>query len=200
MKFSNGSVTAVILAATWVMMTTTTEAATSRRRGLKNSKANNGNKFKLLAVQKGKGCYIYYGGESDVYTLSITDMEQETIQFQERPGRQASIISTGNFTQEFSTNFPLNDLPNAAISFQQGSTLIVQLSNPTPFDNGGSALGMKYTVKQSPSQAAVKSLADIAAAVNNDDVDNDGFVSDSSCSLFIDTYESDLIAYGNSLF
>ena len=128
-------------------------------------------------------------------------MNRDTIQFQERPGRQASIISTGNFTQEFSTNFPLNDLPNAAISFgqsnEQGRTLIVQLSNPSPFYDG---TGMKYTVKQSPSQAAVKSLADIAAADNNDDVDNDGFVSDSSCSLFIDTYESDLIAYGNSLF
>ena len=190
MKFSNGSITVVILAATWVTMTTTTEAATSRRRGLKNSKANNGNKIKLLAVQKGQGCSIYQV-ESDVYTLSIADMDPVTIQFQERPGRQASTISTGNFTQEFSTNFPLNDLPNAAISFgqsnEQGSTLIVQLSNPTPFDNGHNALGMKYTVKQSPSQAAVVLLAAIAAADNNDDVDNNDDYVGNSCSLFIDS-------------
>ena len=174
MKFSNGSITVVILAATWVTMTTTTEAATSRRRGLKNSKANNGNKIKLLAVQKGQGCSIYQV-ESDVYTLSIADMDPVTIQFQERPGRQASTISTGNFTQEFSTNFPLNDLPNAAISFgpsnEQGNTLIVQLSNPSPFNDD---TGMKYTVKQSQSQSSVVSL------------ENNGDLLDNSCSLFID--------------
>ena len=52
--------------------------------------------------------------------------------------------------------FPLDNLPNTAISFgqsnKQGSTLILQVSNPSTFNTG---MGMKYTVKQSQSQSAV---------------------------------------------
>ena len=183
MRFSNSSITAAILAATWYLGTATNTATTpSPRRGLKNSKANNWNKFKLLAVQKGQGCYIEEL-QLGVYTLSITELNPETILFQERPGRQASTISTGAFTQDFSTNFPFDDFPNTAISFVQsngeGSTLIVQLSNPTSTFNDG--IGMQYTVKQSPSQSDVVS---IEGFVNNDD---DSFV-DNSCSLFIDKF------------
>ena len=170
--------------------TTTTEAATtpSHRRGLKSSKGSKNNdttKVKLLAVQKGRGCSITEV-ELDVYNLFIMEMNPETIQFQERPGRGASTISTGNFTQDFSSIFPFDNLPNTAISFgpsneQEGSTLIVQLSNPRPFNNG---TGMKYTVKQSPSQAAVVSLEGSVVKNNNGLVDN-------SCSLFIDGFRTD---------
>ena len=169
MKFSNGSITAAILAATSYLGTATT--ATKHK---KRSKSDGGKFIKLLAVQKGRGCSITKG-ELDVYSLVIRDMYQDTILFQERPGRRASTVSTGNFTQEFSTFFPLDDLPNAAIVFgpsnEQGRTLIVQLSNPNTFNNG---TGMKYTVKQSQSQSGVVSL------------ENNGDLMDNSCSLFID--------------
>ena len=79
-------------------MMTSTEAATtpSHRRGLKNSKGskNDGGKFKLLAVQQGQGCYIAEV-ELGVYDLFITEMNQDTIQFQKRPGCRAATISIG---------------------------------------------------------------------------------------------------------
>ena len=195
MKFS---ITAVLAATSYLgtattatrtitTTTTTAEAATtpSQRRGLKSSKGsrnNNGTKAKLLALQKGLGCYITEV-ELDVYNLVIREMNPETIQFQERPGRGASTISTANFTTEFSSIFPFDNLPNTAISFgqsnKQGRTLIVQLSNPSPFNHG---TGMKYTVKQSPSQDAVVSLEESVVKNNNGLVNN-------SCSLFIDGYK-----------
>ena len=166
--------------------TTTTEAATTpshHRRGLKRSKGSKNNdttKVKLLAVQKGRSCYITEV-EVEVYNLFILEMNPATILFQERPGRGAATIPTGNFTTEFSSIFPLDNLPNTAISFgpsneQEGRTLIVQLSNPTPFNSG---TGLTYTVKQSQSQAAVVSLEESVMKNNNGLVDN-------SCSLFID--------------
>ena len=192
MKFSNGSIN--ILAATSFLATATTATLTekttpSHRRGLKISKGSTKDKkIKLLAVQKGEGCFITEV-ELDVYNLVIKEMNQDTIQFQERPGRGASTISTAEFTNDFSGIFPLDDLPNAAISFGQSQqqqdskneeqgTLIVQLSNPTAYNNG---TGLKYTLKQSQSQAAVGSLQE--SIVKN----IDGFVNN-SCSLFIDFY------------
>ena len=72
------------------------------------------------------------------------------------------------------------DLLNTAISFgpsnEQGNALIVQLSDPSPFNNG---TGMKYTVKQSQSQSGVVSLEESS-------VKNNGDLMDNSCSLFID--------------
>ena len=62
MKFSNGSIN--ILAATSFLATATTATLTekttpSHRRGLKISKGSTkDNKIKLLAVQKGEGCFI----------------------------------------------------------------------------------------------------------------------------------------------
>ena len=194
MKFSNGSIT--ILAATSFLATATTatmieKTTPSHRRGLKTSKAGStkDKKIKLLAVQKGEGCHITEL-DSGVYNLVIKEMNQDTIQFQERPGRGASTISTTEFTNDFSSIFPLGDLPNAAISFGQSQqqqdsknnehgTLIVQLSNPTAYNNG---TGLKYTLKQSQSQAAVGSLQE--SIVKN----TDGFVNN-SCSLFIDYYQ-----------
>ena len=188
MKFSMTAVLAAIAylgPATTATMTATKATTTtlSHRRGLKTSKGSKRGKFKLLAVQKGQGCYIAEV-EIGVYTLVITKMNRDTIQFQERPGRGASTISTGDFTEEFSMYFPVDDLPNTAITFADSNenedqgTLIVKLSNPSPFNNG---TGMKYTVEQSPSQSDVVSLEQSV-------VENDGDPVDNSCSLFIDGY------------
>lgn len=61
MKFSNGSITAAILAATSYLGTATT--ATKHKKG---SKSEGGKFIKLLAVQKGRGCSITEV-EVDVY-------------------------------------------------------------------------------------------------------------------------------------
>ena len=89
--------TSYLATATTATMTTTEAATTpSHRCGLKNSKGskNDGGKFKLLAVQQGQGCYIAEV-ELGVYNLSITEMNQDTIQFQKRPGYRAATISIG---------------------------------------------------------------------------------------------------------
>ena len=189
MKFSMTAVLAAIAylgPVTMATMTATkaTTTTSSHRRGLKTSKGSKRGKFQLLAVQKGQGCYIAEV-EIGVYNLVITKMNRDTILFQERPGRRASTIATSDFTEEFSTNFPVDDFPNTAITFADSNkneedqgTLIVKLSDPVPFNNG---TGMKYTVEQSPSQSDIVSLEKSVVKNTDDSVDN-------SCSLFIDSY------------
>ena len=192
MKFSMTAVLAAIAylgPVTMATMTATkaTTTTSSHRRGLKTSKGSKRGKFQLLAVQKGQGCYIAEV-EIGVYNLVITKMNRDTILFQERPGRRASTIATSDFTEEFSTNFPVDDLPNTAITFADSNenedqgTLIVKLSDPVPFNND---TGIKYTVEQSPSQSDVVSLEQSVVKNNNDSVDN-------SCSLFIDGFKGNL--------
>ena len=179
-----------VLAATLYLGTATTATKTTKAttnspwhpRGLKQKKGSKRGKYPLLAVQKGQGCYITEV-ELNVYTLVITKMHRDTIQFQERPGRRASTISTGDFTKDFSKFFLPDDFPNTAITFADSNkneedqgTLIVKLSDPVPFNNG---TGMKYTVEQSPSQSDIVSLEKSVVKNTDDSVDN-------SCSLFID--------------
>ena len=185
------------------LTTAATTTATPRHRGLKNSKAstNNSNNdaaaaaAKMLAVQNGVDCFIQDvkdTGEPGVYSLIISKMHPDTIQFEERPGRAASIIPTADFTKAFSAIF-VSSKPNAAITIQQKSsgepasatdgqqeaTLIGQLSKPVAINNGN-YMGLQYTFEQSESQAGVGSLKAFVNATG------DG--TNNSCSLFIDNY------------
>lgn len=183
--------------ATASILGTFTTAATPRRRGLKQGKASK-NAAKMLGVQNGVDCSIEEvkdTGKSGVYYLIISKMNQDTIQFEERPGRAASIIPTANFTNAFSATF-LSSEPNTAITIhqknsggpasaadgQQEATIIVQLSNPIAINNGK---GLQYTFEQSESQAGVGSL-EAFVKVAGDGTNN-------GCSLFIDGWLFDPI-------
>ena len=121
-------------------------------------------------------------------------MNQDTIQFEERPGRAASIIPTATFTNAFPVTFWSSE-PNTAITIhqkssggpasaadgQQEATIIAQLSNPIAINNGN-YMGLQYTFEQSESQAGVGSL-EAFVKVAGDGTNN-------GCSLFIDSFSS----------
>ena len=153
----------------------------------------------MLAVQNGVDCFIQDvkdTGKPGVYSLIISKVNPDTIQFEERPGRAASIIPTANFTKAFSAIF-VSSKPNAAITIQrtsssgepasatdgqQEATLIGQLSKPVTFNNENYTV-LQYTFEQSKSQAGVGSLEEFAK-VTGDGTKN-------ACSLFIDTFSAD---------
>ena len=195
---------AAFLATASIVGTFTTATATPRRRELKQGKAskNDSNNdataaAKMLAIQNGVDCFIKEvkdTGKPAVYYLIISKMNQDTIQFEERPGRAASIIPTATFTNAFPVTFWSSE-PNTAITIhqkssggpasaadgQQEATIIAQLSNPIAINNGN-YMGLQYTFEQSESQAGVGSL-EAFVKVAGDGTNN-------GCSLFIDSFSS----------
>lgn len=77
----------------------------------------------LLFTQMANLCTFnrkWNGGEYE-YTISTTDMDDETYVFEEIPYRGASVMATTEFFDSFYANFG-NDKPNGAITFDDVST------------------------------------------------------------------------------
>jgi hypothetical protein len=142
---------------------------------------------KLLYVQVANHCTLSRSGGK--YTLSTTDMDDDTYVFSDRPFRAETVVNTKDFFADFNNAFTesTGGNPNAAVTLVheddnqfEGPLVSVFIDAAYSMDSGT----YTYQVEQSEDQQAILSLESFFEGGEEDSI----FYSD--CSFFIDTVTS----------
>lgn len=140
-----------------------------------------------LFVQMANSCTLSRSANADgtmVYTMSTSDMDDETYSFSDRPFQVESEIPTEEFFANF-TEFFIESKPNAAFTFDlkdddsdkfEGPIIAVQVDAIYEDDSGV----YSYVLEQSASQASVVALQSFF-----EDGEGDAVMFE-DCSIFID--------------
>ena len=101
----------------------------------------------LLYVQRAGSGSTSAGGPGEL-ELSLRDVDADTVWFQDRPGRDAGRLGTGEFVDEWASNGFVEDAPNATLEVVgddgDRSTHVVELRSPR-WD--GAARTLTYTAE-----------------------------------------------------
>ncbi|HWH24485.1 MAG TPA: beta-1,3-glucanase family protein [Candidatus Limnocylindria bacterium] len=137
----------------------------------------------LLFSQTATGGTLLRSGSGDAYTLTLTGIDDHTIEFADRPSRYVGVITTAEFIDNWTESFGA-DPPNAALVEHERDTgapnsLVITLSDPT-YDAALATLTYRVTLLADEDEAG--RLAGVGKARHLDPP-----TSFTAVSLFIDS-------------